>query len=144
MGIFDLAAVSFAVPPSGRVALLAVYLVACAAIEAWVLGAVLRLRYRRAMLYSLVAVAASTMLGGPWRFAGEGGWKIPVWSHQYAVVAVLLARSFVIAFAAQGVALALMLGGQLETRRILAATATANAAGYALNVAMLVAVAMKV
>ena len=106
-------------------------------IEAWILNAFLKLGYRRALAYSVLANLASALLSLLW--AGmfrEGGWKIALLSHEWGTLARLLVRSYVVTVAEEGMVVALLMRNRRSIGTVLAAVALANLASYALIAVM--------
>jgi hypothetical protein len=106
-------------------------------IEAWILNAFLKLGYRRALAYSILANLASALLSLLW--AGmfqEGGWKIALLSHHWGILARLLVRSYVVTTAEEGMVVALLMRNRRSTGTVFAAVGVANLASYALIAAM--------
>jgi len=114
-----------------------IWIAATLFIEAWILNAFLKLGYRRALAYSILANLASALLSLLW--AGmfrEGGWKIALLSHEWGALARLFVRSYVVTVAEEGMAVALLMRNRRSIGTVFAAVAVANLASYALIAVM--------
>lgn len=106
-------------------------------IEAWILNAFLKLGYRRALAYSVLANLASALLSLLW--AGlfqESGWKIALLSHEWGILLRLLVRSYVVTMAEEGMVVALLMRNRRSIGTVFTAVALANLASYALIAVM--------
>ena len=103
------------------------------AVEAWVLCASLGLKRDEGITYSLWANLASGLVGAVWwLMGGEMGWKTAVLGHHWGIAGMSVVRSYLVTLAVETAVLVLLLRHYPDTKKVLRASALANAASYVL------------
>ena len=115
------------------------YTAVVALIEAWALGAILKLGFRRSFWCSLLANVASGAVGLVWYWAGgPAGWKETMTERQWGPMTVAFLRSFVVTVVVEGFVLWLMLRRSREVAGLAKATVAMNALSYGVTAVVMI------